>query len=409
MTSKRKFVLDFGSSKLVSMAACMDGQGRLSIESTSSAACHALHKGRVRDADELAKALSASLERLERDLHSEARSLVAGISGSHIQSTRSQGFYPIHPRDRAIRREDVLQAIHHSVQTPMPPDRERLQAIALEYRIDGKGGYRQPLGEPGSRLEAVTLLVTAQSQQVQARERALGFSGRRVEAMVAAGIASGLAVLDPEAMERGALAVDIGAGTTDLAYFEKGMPTYVASLPVSSWHITNDVSALLKTSFDEAERLKLHFGAALAELAEDGEVVEVHQLEARGYRPMQRRVLCEIIECRTREIVELIGRRLEAAGLETPEGGIVITGGGARLPGWPQLFQRHFETDRVRVGWPKVGGACAKLVEEPEYATAVGLACFALEEDEQEFSPISGFASWKDRIRTLKSKFGTKS
>jgi len=61
-------------------------------------------------------------------------------------------------------------------------------------------------------------------------------------------------------------------------------------------------------------------------------------------------------------------------------GGVVLTGGGASLRGVEDLAERIFEMP-VRCGVPRGVTGIREAIEDPRYATAVGLVLYAREKD----------------------------
>jgi len=293
----------------------------------------------------------------------------------------------------------VLQVIKHSRQLSLPPDREQIQAIPREFRVDGQRGVQRPVGMVGSRLETVTYIVTGQTTHIQNIEKAVNMAGKRVDSMVLESLASGLAVLTQEEMELGAAVVDIGGGSTDMAIFTGGAIAFSAVVPVGGVLVTSDVSKLLKTAPEEAERLKLVYGSAIANEIDTGQKVEVTQIGQDHARPLQRRVLCEIIESRMGEIAVMVRQQIEKSGLGAAiPGGVVLTGGGAMLAGAESLFQDVLKGTRVRSAEPEIR---EMAFSSHSFATAVGLARFAIECADGDLVPAGGVGDWKDHIRTL--------
>jgi len=400
------YVLDLGSTKVVCLSATMTDGGNVRVDNVAQVGCQGVKKGVIADVEGTASAIDEAVSRVERSAGHGIDELVVSIAGSHLQSVNAQGFIPIHPNTRQIRRDDVLAVINHSRQIVMPADREQIMAIPREFRIDGQRGIVKPIGMTGGRLEVVTHVVTGQTSQVSNVDRAVTLAGRKVREMVVQALASALGVATPEAMEEGCVVVDIGGGTTDVAVFSNGAIAYSASLPIGGQHVTSDLSALLKVSPDEAERLKTHYGAALSRAANENESVEVRQNDQNEARPMQRRVLCEIVESRMREIAGLVQKQIDASGLNgLLPAGAILTGGGSMLPAVGTLFSEVLNLSKIQMAFPKASGQHARTVEVPTMSTAVGLARYCLESDEHEFAPVSGFSNWKEKIRTLKNPF----
>lgn len=403
------FALDLGSTKVACLAAEPDSNGDMKVLALSSVPCKGLSRGVVSDLEETARSIETAVRDVQQQLGKDVDGLTVSIGGTHIEGHNAQGFVPIYPGTRPINREDVLQVINHSRQFVVPPDREQIQAIPREFRIDGQRGVEKPVGMSGSKLEVVTHVITGQVTHLQNLEKAVNMAGKKIEEMVVLPLASGIAVLSDEAMELGSVVVDIGGGTTDIAVFTNGAIAYTASLPVGGMLVTSDINKLLKTTPEEAERLKLLYGSAVAAHAPEDHTVEVMQLGQTHPRPMQRRVLCEIIESRMREIAMLVRQQIEKSGLfGMLPGGVYVTGGGSKLEGTTDLFEGVLKHLRVRTAQPEVAGAFASQTASPMMSTVVGLAKFAMQPADEEIAPAAGQEGWKDKIKTLKARFLSK-
>lgn len=398
----RAAVLDLGSSKAVCLIAELGDADELKILAHATAECRGVRKGIVTDLDEAASAIDMAVRAVQRDTGLEIGSLTVAIGGSHVESQTTQGFLPIYPRTRPISRDDVMQVVNHSRQAALPPDREQIQAIPREFRVDGQRGVRRPIGLTGARLEVTTLLVSAQTTHIRNLDRSVAMGGRKVEQVVPKGLASGLAVLTDEQMEIGAAVLDIGAGSAELAVFSGGSLAFLASIPVGGGLVTSDISKLLKTSPEEAERLKIEQGSAWAKTVSDKDSVPVMQLGQIHPRPLQRKVLCEIIESRVREMARMARQQIEKSGyFAVLPGGLTLTGGGSLLPGSNELFQSVLQHVRVQQARPKFARGDSDPINRPELSTAVGLAEFCLRGGDDELVPARGASAWKDRVRTL--------
>jgi cell division protein FtsA len=391
-------VLDLGSNKVACLSATADGPDGMRIQAMAVTPCKGVRRGVVADLNECMDAVDAVVRRVEQDLEREIHSVIVGISGSHIDGINGQGFKPIVPHGRMITHQDVLEVLNHSRALVLPHDREQIQAVPREFRVDGQRDVRKPVGMVGGKLEVVTYIVTGQTNEVEDLERAVARAGRHIDQMVLKPLASGIGVLTQEELENGAAVIDVGGGTTDIAIFSGGSILFSVTLPIGAQSVTSDLSKLLRTSTDEAERLKIESGSALARLVSDRDSVEVTQLGQPIPRPMQRRVLCEIIESRMREIAILARQQIEKSGVPSAASGtIVVTGGGAQLMGVDKLFADAFNLPVVRVSEPELGG---RFPAQPGLATAVGLARFSLH-CQDDIAPADPANNWKERFRGM--------
>lgn len=398
-------VLDLGSNKAACIMATADSAGHVKVLGVAAVECKGVRKGAISDLEEAARAIDGACRRVQQEAGRDIDSVVVGIGGRHVETVEARGYVPIYPRTRSITRDDVLQVMNHSRQVALPPDREQIMALPREFKIDGQSGIQKPVGMMGSRLEVSTFLATAETAQIQNLERALAMTGRKAEMLVPQPLASALGVLRPEEIALSSAVVDIGAAGTQVAVFLNGSIAYAAYVPVGSGHVTSDISKLLKTSPEEAERLK-YLGAAQASDVQPGEMVDVMQIGQMEARPLDRRVLCQIVESRMRELATMVRQQLERSGhFATLPGGIALTGGGSLMLGVDGLFQDTMGHHKIRLAGVEGLG---KAVHSPAYAAAVGLVRFALDEDEDELATASANGKWSHKVRTLWSMLSGK-
>jgi len=407
MKSDMVSVLDLGNSSIRCLVAKVDQSGGYHVVAQASTECKGIKKGVVADIDETAHAIDIVCRNIQNKTGAPLNSLVVGIGGQHVEGQNAQGFVPIYPRSRLITREDVLQVVNHSRQLGIPPDREQIQALPREFRIDGQRGIQRPIGMNGSKLEVITYIVTGQSSHIQNIERAIAMAGQKVDQMVLKPLASGLGILNSDCIDGGAAVVDIGGGTTEVAVFAGGSIAYSATIPVGGMLVSSDLCKLIKVAPEEGERLKLTHGSARPDQINEKETVDVLQIGQTHKRPMQRRVLCEIIESRMRELAIMVRQQIEKSGLNGMlPAGVFITGGGSLLPGTEHLFADVLKHMRVTVVAPQMKGLLGTGNDRQGMSVLVGLAKYALEMGDNELTPASGKKDWKDTVRTMWSLFG---
>jgi cell division protein FtsA len=186
-------------------------------------------------------------------------------------------------------------------------------------------------------------------------------------------------VLSNEERELGTGLIDLGGGTTTVAVFRGGGVRHTSVLPVGGNHITNDISAGLRTPLAAAETLKTASGSADRSAIERDEMVDVIPTGSRPHQAVPRIALVDIIEARVHEILTLIHRELVKANVEDlMPGGLVLTGGGALLSGIDRVAERLFGIP-VRIGAPRDILGSADGLLSPQGAAAVGLVQHALE------------------------------
>lgn len=337
-----------------------------------------LRKGVVVDLDATTEAIRTAVDKAQRMAGSVAvRSVVAGVTGEHISSLNSRGVIAITGPDREISSQDVDRVVEASKVIVLPPEREIIHAIPRGFVVDGQDGIRDPVGMSGSRLEVETHIVTGSTAFLENIQKCIHRAGLAIDNTVLEPIATSEAVVMSAEKDLGVALIDIGGGTTDVAVFVGGEVFYTAALPVGGAFVTRDIAVGLRADQTEAERVKIEHGCASADLVLNEEAFEVTSLGADFPRELPRAILANIIEPRMREIFQMAREQIVRSGYYGMlPAGVVLTGGGARMPGAVELAEEMLGMP-VRLGLPRNVGGLNDTVQSPVYATAVGLAIHA--------------------------------
>ena len=371
--------LDLGTTKICVVIAERVAAGRLRVIGIAQQPSEGLRRGVIVDAEKTVKAIGEAIRQAELMAGVEVGSVYAGIAGEHIASLNSSGMVAVGDsggRIGVLDREKVLE-VASAVKVPV--DREVLHVLPQEFLVDGKRGIPDPVGMYGVRLEANVHVVTGAVTAVQNITRSILRAGVDVRDIVLEPLASNYAVLDADERQMGVCMIDIGGGTSDVVVFAKGGLRHSGTIGLGGQNVTNDVGIGLRTSWAEAERIKCAHGAALVDIVDAQEQIEVAGVGERAATPVSRRDLADIIEARMEEIFMLARRQIFAAMPNAVLGaGIVITGGGAQVEGAVELAERVFAAP-ARLGSPVGLEDMAESIGNPPYATALGLVQYGAE------------------------------
>jgi cell division protein FtsA len=314
----------------------------------------------------------------------EISSVYAGIAGGHITGFNSRGIVAI--KGPEVTKNDVERVIDAARAVAIPMDREVIHVIPQEFIIDDQGGIQNPVGMSGVRLEAKIHIVTGAVTSAHNIVKCANRSGLDVCDIVLEPLASGEAVLTDEEKDLGTALLDLGGGTSDLAiFFGKNIKhTFVLSLGGNN--LTNDISIGLRASQAEAEKIKIKYGTCVARDISNEETIEVPGMGGRKPRKLPRQILGEILEPRIEEIFTLIKREIFRAGMDNfITSGIVLTGGSSLLHGITDIAESIFDVPS-RLGTPRGISGLIDVVNNPMYATGVGLVLYgAKNQPEKKF------------------------
>lgn len=376
--------LDIGTSKVCAVAAAAGPEGRLKVLGVGEASSQGLRKGVVVNIDRTIEAVHTALDQVERAAGVQFEGATVGITGGHIRGFNSHGVTGVARRDKEIAATDVAQAVEAAKAVPMGLDRDVLHVLPYGFVVDAQDGIKDPLGMLGVRLEAYVHIVTGGVTAAQNLIKSVNRAGLRVENIVLGPYASAEAVLSKDEKELGCVLVDIGAGTTDLVIYVDGSVRHSGALPLGGDHVTVDISYGLRTPHAHAEAIKLEHVVAMLDLVENGETIPVPSVGGRADRHIPLRDVVEIVQPRIDEMLYLLRMEVHKSGYQDfVAGGIVFTGGAAMLSGLLEMAENIFSCP-VRLGRPRFLVGDGPVLDQPRYATACGLAQWALRNQEEQ-------------------------
>jgi len=369
--------LDIGTKKTVAIIGEITEEQKVEIIGLGVAESRGIRKGVVVNLDLTISAIKRAQEEAELMAGVEIDSAYVGISGSHIKSLNSRGVVAVSGKNREICREDIRRVIDQARALSIPPDREIIHIIPQEFIVDEQDGIKDPLGMSGIKLEVNVHLVTSAITSLQNLKNCLERAGIGIQEIVLNQIATGYSVLTHDERELGVGLIDIGAGTTEVAVFERGALWYTSTIPLGGDNFTNDIAVGLRTPIPEAEKIKKKYGCVALPVAEEQETIEVPTVgKGRKSRVLSRQILADIIQPRAEEIFRLVDADIKRMGYEKSlNSGIVLTGGTALLDGLEEVAEEIFDLP-VRRGDPNYVGGLIDRVSTPDYATAVGLILY---------------------------------
>ncbi|MFH1102955.1 MAG: cell division protein FtsA [Pseudomonadota bacterium] len=375
--------LDIGTTKICAVVGEVDSK-EINIIGIGTHPSIGLRKGVVVNIESTVESIKKAIEEAELMAGCEISAVYAGIAGGHITGFNSRGIIAV--KGPEITQHDITRVIEAARAVAIPMDREVIHVIPQEFIVDDQPGIQNPVGMAGVRLETKIHIVTGAVTSAHNIVKCANRSGLDVCDIVLEPLASGEAVLTEEEKDLGVALIDVGGGTTDLAVFRDKNIKHTFVLGLAGNNVTNDIAVGLRAPLAESEKIKKKYGICVAKSIKNDEMIEVSGAGGRGPKKLPRQILAEIIEPRMEEIFTIIKREIYRAEMENViTSGVVITGGTALLEGVTDIAESIFNLP-VRVGRPQGIGGLTDVVNNPMYATGVGLVIYgARDENKTKF------------------------
>lgn len=378
--------LDIGSSAVKVLIGEVSN-GQLHVIGDGYAQSSGVKKSAIVDIEATVQSIKRAVESAERMTNIKINDVILGIPANQIALQPAKGVVAVNSENKEITDEDLQRVMDSAQVMSIPPDRELVNLIPRQFIVDSLSEIQDPRGMMGVRLEVDATLITTSRTLGHNLMRCVERAGLNIREIVLQPLAGGQLALTDDELNQGTAYIDIGGGSTTVAFFENGILQQTAVIPVGGDHVTKDLSIILKTTTEAAEQIKYQYGHAYFEEASDTELFEVPVVGADSKDQYSQKYIAEIIGFRLAELFDMVLDELGRMGVQDLPGGIVLTGGMAKLEGIAQLARQVMQT-RVRVYTPDYIG-----IRDPGYTTSVGLIHFMADRDaffgEQAMTPIA--------------------
>jgi len=369
-TSRHAVGIDIGTTTVRCVVAHIDGTSGLpTIVGVGVAANSGMRKGNVVNLAGPAQAIDDALGEAERMSGYQVDTATISINGSHILSTNADGMIAASGAGHEIVEDDLMRVEEVATVGKVPANREILEVIPHNYRLDGQDGIKNPIGMTGTRLEVDAHVLSVLTPHIANLQKVAEDAKVNPRSIIVAGVAAARAVLSEKQLENGVALIDIGGATTNIAIYEEGDLQFAAVVPIGGVNITNDLAIGLKTDPEIAEKLKVEHASAVTRHDASGVSLK-YENEIYNFNTAD---MDEIVEARLEELFELINKELKRAGrLGKLPNGAVLTGGTANLKGIVEYAKDSLGL-AVRIGEIADYGGVADDIRKPQFATAIGL------------------------------------
>ncbi len=376
--------VELGGAWISCLAAALEN-GELNVLGSGRHPSAGFHRGELVDLDAAAECIEAAVCAAEETGYVHAQTVFIGAASSHYRGLNSRGCVHVAREDRLVTEDIRRQAIEAAERVSLPNEREIIDAIPQSFTLDEMRWIKNPVGMTGSRLEAEVHLATDAGCYLNNVAVAVAKTHCQAEGIVFRPLAAAEAVLTSDEKRLGCLLIDIGASTINIILFRGGAPRFSAVLPVGGKHVTNDIAVCLNIPVEQAEEIKTSGVCTCRSQLNRAERLQTLEVYTPNGDPRTISLdrLCAIVECRIEEMFTIVSTELSRAGYgDSYHAGVVVTGSTAKIAGLENAARRVFGCP-ARVGRPNVRCRRGDQLEDPAWATCVGILMCGLEQRHQ--------------------------
>nr|WP_312291339.1 cell division FtsA domain-containing protein [Clostridium chromiireducens] len=301
--------IDFGSKKF-SATIAVRGKENLDILAVKSCKSIGIEKGMLIDSEKCKAHVLNLLSELEIKTGKNVKGIAIGISSNKVRITETTVIIELD--EDKVKSHDIIKALKKAQNSITISNDESIVDILINfYILDGKVIHKDILNWKGKRLEINLTLVIAEKKEIQKYYEIFKDTKYNID-FIKLNILAGKQIFlsEKNSMEYIAL-VDIGAGITEIAVFNNGIPKSVSSIPVGGNNITNDLAICGEFSFLEADNIKKIYSSNYKSLYIDDSLPDETEI---GTIKVSRKLFYEVVNARIEEILSHINMKLKNTG-----------------------------------------------------------------------------------------------
>jgi cell division protein FtsA len=371
--------LDAGSTHTRCVIGVLEEE-RLRVLGYGSVPSEGWSKSRIADQKAVSACILAAVEEAERMAQTTVGTVVAGVGGVTLRGANSRGRIDL-GRPREIEQRDINRAMDRALRIQLQEDRMVLQLLPQDFVIDDQPGFHDPRNMMASVIEANAHLVTVSAQEHTNLVGAINRAHLSVDETIHEAVAACYASVLPEDRREGVVLMNVGAHSTEMVCYYGDAAQVATSFRICGDHFTRDLAHALRIPYEAATVVKHEFGGAIPAGIPANSTVELpamdrNGLEVREPREAQRLFINQILESRTEELFVMVREELARVGmLRAIASGVVVSGGGALLPGICDVAERILECP-ARIGLSQGFLDWPEELNDPAWTTAAGLSMY---------------------------------
>ena len=300
--------LDIGSETLKLVTADVS-KNKFNILNISEVPSRGLKNGLVNNGVQLSNSLKELFKKAEDVLGIPVKKVVVNVPSNDAKFISSEGSTTITNEEKIIKGVDIVRAMQASIYNKVPKNYEVANIIPMIFKINDDNPITNPIGMEAETLTVKDVVAIVPKKNIYDVVKCLESIGITIIDVTLSSVGDYNEIKnDKIAREVGAI-VNIGATTSVISIFNKGVITNTEVINLGGQNIDNDISFIYKVTRSDAKRLKESLALAsnrMAKASESenltnklGEEIKINQYE-----------LSEIVESRLTEMLNLIKKQI---------------------------------------------------------------------------------------------------
>lgn len=320
--------IDIGSDT-VKIVVCELYNNKLHLLAASSVKSKGIKKGLITNINDATVSIKQAFNEVESMLGIKIKKVIASVPSYFAEFMKIVGEVKIADENGTVKSDDVVNVFQAAMAGKIRNHQEMVTIIPIDFKLDNTEGISLPVGLVGRNLKTRAILATVPRKNIYSVVSILDSIGVEVVDVMLGSIGDIYSFKTRELDNKVGAVINIGAETTTVSLYNKGIIVKNSIIGLGGKSIDNDIAYMYKIDPKEATKIKEKFALAHKKYASTSDFYEVKDATLENIKISQYEV-SEIVQSRIEEILELGRKEINILTNREIEY-IIITGGTSNM------------------------------------------------------------------------------
>jgi len=335
--------VDIGSDT-IKVVVCELYKGKLNLLAASSVKSKGIKKGLITDFEAASVSMRKAINEVEGMLGIKIKKVIISVPSYFADFLVVKGETKITGEEQLVTGEHVIEVLQNAMQDKLSPGKEMVTMLPIDFKLDDKDNIKDPKGLVGSTLSARAVMATTPKKNIYSVVSLMDNIGIEIVDISLNPIGNSYAFRSKEMESQVGAIVDVGAETTTVALYNKGIIVKSSIIAMGSRNIDNDLAYIYKVDLNQARKIKEKFALAHKKYASTSETYEV-KMEDEAIKINQFET-SEIVMSRIEEILTLARKEINILTSRKVDY-VIVTGGTSNMAHFDYIAEDVFGKDVI--------------------------------------------------------------
>lgn len=340
-------------------------RNKLNILAVSECTSEGIQKGYVKDPQLVIESLKEVFSKAEEMIGLPIRRVIATVPSQNASFEISEGKTTVTGEKQIVKSSDIIRAMQAASYNKIAEGEELACIIPTSFKINEEEIVANPINREAESLMVKTVLVTVPKRNAHPLIDCIERIGVEVIDIALTSLGDYACLKNEETKDKTGIIVNIGADTTTVSVFSKGVLLNTSVLELGGQNIDNDIAFVYKINKKSAKNVKETLCLAHNRMASPATQVELTNRLGEPIKINQYEV-SSIANSRLEEILKLVKKQINLLTKKEIHY-IMITGGVTEMPDFSLLVESVFGHSA------KIASVTNLGARNNKYSAAVGL------------------------------------